>query len=54
MLVCKEGLCEKNRIDNICCKCCNIRYECDFVCPHVFTGNDECLYEIEIEDDKDE
>ena len=53
MLVCEQGNCERNGIDDICCKCCDIRYECDFACYHVFVEDDECLYEIEIEDDED-
>ena len=53
MLVCEQGNCERNGIDDICCKCCDIRYECDFTCYHVFVEDDECLYEIEIEDDEE-
>ena len=52
MLVCEQGNCERNDVNDICCKCCDIRYECDFACYHVFVEDDECLYEIEIEDDE--
>ena len=54
MLVCEQGNCERNGINDICCKCCDIRHECDFACYHVFIEDDTCLYEIEIEDDKNE
>ena len=53
MLICKQGNCEKNGTDSICCKCCNIRYECNFICCHAFIEDELCLNEIEIEDDED-
>ena len=53
MLVCKQGNCEKNGVDEICCKCCNIKDECNYVCYSAFFEDDECISEIEVEDDED-
>ena len=54
MIICYDGNCERNGIDDICCKCCDMRFECDFACYHVFIEDDLCLSEVRIKDDKDE
>ena len=54
MLICEQGNCERNGIDDICCKCCDMRFECDFACYHVFIENDLCLSEVRTKGDKDE
>ena len=54
MIICYDRNCERNGIDDICCKCCDMRFECDFACYHVLIEDDLCLSEVRIKDDKDE
>lgn len=54
MIICYDGKCERNGIDDICCKCCDKRDECNFICCHAFIEDELCLNEVRIRDDKDE
>ena len=52
MIYCYYANCEKDDKNEICCKCCDEKYECEYTCYHVFTDEDFCLSEVRI--DKDE
>ena len=45
MKFCKECDCIYDDKGNMCCKCCNLKDECEYVC--LTCNDDECMYEIE-------
>ena len=52
MIYCYQANCEKDDQNEICCKCCDEKYECEYTCHHVFKDEDFCLSEVRV--DKDE
>ena len=46
MKFCEQGDCEYDDRGGICCKCCDLKDECEYACWRC-DDNDECIYEID-------
>ena len=46
MKFCEQGNCERNDVNDICCKCCDLKNECEYACWRC-DDDDECMYEID-------
>ena len=46
MQFCEQGDCEYDDRGGMCCKCCDLKDECEYACWR-YDDDDECMYEID-------
>ena len=46
MKFCEQGDCEYDDRGGMCCKCCDLKDECEYACWRC-DDDDECIYEID-------
>ena len=46
MKFCEQGDCEYDDRGDMCCKCCDLKGECEYACWRC-DDDDECMYEID-------